>query len=94
MTSFILYFSCIPEIVRFPIINYQQDGDVVRPLADGSAPEPPEGFTIVVKDNGLMVLRKKRYRDLRKVGIGGFLAKTRTPKGANKKGKTLSFQFC
>ncbi len=59
----------------------------MRPLADGSAPEPPEGFTIVVKDNGLMVLRKKRYRDLKKVGIGGFLAKTRTPKGSNKKGE-------
>ena len=32
-----------------------------------------------------MVLRKKRYRDLKKVGIGGFLAKTRTPKTTNKK---------
>jgi hypothetical protein len=36
----------------------------------------------VVKDNGLMVLRKRRYRDLKKVGIGGFLAKTRAPKTA------------
>ena len=26
-----------------------QDGEIVRPLADGSAPDPPEGFTIVVK---------------------------------------------
>ena len=62
-----------------------KDGEIVRPLADGSAPDPPEGFTIVVKDNGLMVLRKRRYRDLKKVGIGGFLAKTRTPKQMNKK---------
>jgi hypothetical protein len=59
-----------------------QDGDIVRPLQDGTAPEAPEGFTIVVKDNGLMVLRKRRYRDLKKVGIGGFLAKTRAPKTA------------
>jgi hypothetical protein len=29
-----------------------------------------------------MVLRKRRYRDLKKVGIGGFLAKTRAPKTA------------
>ena len=65
--------------------SHHKDGDVVRPLADGSAPDAPEGFTIVVKDNGLMVLRKKRYRDLKKVGIGGFLAKTRTPKTSNKK---------
>jgi len=26
-----------------------------------------------------MILRKKRYRDLKKVGIGGFQAKTRMP---------------
>merc|ERR1712083_1039452 len=62
-----------------------KDGEIVRPLADGSAPEPPDGFTIVVKDNGLMVLRKRRYRDLKKVGIGGFLAKTRTPKSIKAK---------
>merc|ERR1712079_971384 len=62
-----------------------KDGEIVRPLPDGSAPDPPEGFTIVVKDNGLMVLRKKRYRDLKKVGIGGFIAKTRTPKSMSKK---------
>merc|ERR1719357_2085357 len=62
-----------------------KDGEIVRPLPDGSAPDPPEGFTIVVKDNGLMVLRKRRYRDLKKVGIGGFLAKTRTPKQMTKK---------
>ena len=67
------------------VLSQHKDGEIVRPLADGSAPEPPEGFTIVVKDNGLMVLRKKRYRDLKKVGIGGFLAKTRTPKTSNKK---------
>merc|ERR1712083_350689 len=62
-----------------------KDGEIVRPLPDGTAPDPPEGFTIVVKDNGLMVLRKRRYRDLKKVGIGGFLAKTRTPKQMTKK---------
>ena len=61
-----------------------KDGEIVKPLPDGSAPEPPEGFTIVVKDNGLMVLRKRRYRDLKKVGIGGFQAKVRTPKGQAK----------
>eukprot|EP00094_Tigriopus_californicus_P002578 TCALIF_02490-PA protein Name:"Similar to Kmt2c Histone-lysine N-methyltransferase 2C (Mus musculus)" AED:0.04 eAED:0.11 QI:0/0.63/0.25/1/0.81/0.66/12/0/2215 len=54
-----------------------KDGDVVRPLPDGRPPEAPEGFSVVVKDNGVMVLRKRRYRDLKKVGIGGFQAKSR-----------------
>ena len=61
-----------------------KDGDVIKPLADGSTPSAPDGFTVIVKENGVMILRKKRYRDLKKVGIGGFLAKSRS---SNKKGK-------
>ena len=53
---------------------------MVRPNADGKAPDAPDGFTVVVKENGLMILRKKRHRDLKKVGIGGFQAKSRMPK--------------
>ena len=49
-----------------------KDGDIVRPTPDGRTPEAPDGFTVVTKDNGLMILRKRRYRDLKKVGIGGF----------------------
>ena len=56
-----------------------KDGDIVRPMPDGRPPDAPDGFTVVQKDNGLMVLRKRRYRDLKKVGIGGFQAKQRTP---------------
>ena len=61
------------------ISGLHKDGDIIRPLPDGKIPEAPEGFTVVTKDNGLFVLRKRRYRDLKKVGIGGFQAKTRTP---------------
>ena len=64
--------------------NQHKDGDIVRPLPDGRPPEPPEGFSVVTKDNGVMVLRKRRYRDLKKVGIGGFQAKSRN---TNKKTK-------
>jgi histone-lysine N-methyltransferase MLL3 len=43
---------------------------------DGKAPDTPEGYT---KENGQLVLKKRRYRDLKKVGIGGFQAKGRAP---------------
>ena len=56
-----------------------KDGDTVKALPDGRPPEAPEGFTVVPKDNGVFILRKRRYRDLKKVGIGGFQAKQRTP---------------
>ena len=56
-----------------------KDGDIVKMGPNGEMPQAPEGFTIVTKENGVPVLRKRRYRDLKKVGIGGFQAKTRTP---------------
>ena len=71
---------------KMPPGNYK-DGDLVKPLADGRAPEPPDGFSIVTKENGQMFLRKRRYRDLKKVGIGGFQAKTRTPSRKPKEGE-------
>ncbi|XP_076251798.1 uncharacterized protein LOC143191021 isoform X3 [Rhynchophorus ferrugineus] len=41
---------------------------------DGS---PPEGFTIFTLENGISVLRRKRQRNLQKLGIGGFLVRMR-----------------
>lgn len=38
---------------------------------------PPEGFTIYTMENGVCVLRRKRQRNLQKLGIGGFLVRVR-----------------
>lgn len=38
-----------------------------------------------------MVLKKKRYRDLKKVGIGGFQAKTRMLNKKNSKEEMVRF---
>lgn len=38
---------------------------------------PPEGFTIIPMENGISVLRRKRQRNLQKLGIGGFLVRMR-----------------
>ena len=61
-----------------------KDGDIVKALPDGRTPEAPEGFSLVPKESGVFILRKRRYRDLKKVGIGGFQAKQRTPSRKNK----------
>lgn len=47
---------------------------------------PPEGFTIGTNEQGVTVLRKKRQRNLQKLGIGGFVVRNRTARkdGANK----------
>ena len=62
-----------------------KDGDIVKALPDGRTPEAPEGFSLVPKESGVFILRKRRYRDLKKVGIGGFQAKQRTPSRKNAK---------
>ncbi|KAL1490323.1 hypothetical protein ABEB36_013038 [Hypothenemus hampei] len=38
---------------------------------------PPEGFTIFTMESGVSVLRRKRQRNLQKLGIGGFLVRMR-----------------
>lgn len=47
-----------------------KEGMEVAPREDGKPPEPPEGFTIVTTETGALVLRKKRTRNLQKLGKG------------------------
>lgn len=46
-----------------------KEGMEIAPREDGKPPEPPEGFTIVTTESGVMVLRKKRTRNLQKLGM-------------------------
>ncbi|EDW01903.1 histone-lysine N-methyltransferase 2C [Drosophila grimshawi] len=43
----------------------------------------PEGFTISTNDDGVHILRKKRQRNLQKLGIGGFSVRNRAIKKDN-----------
>lgn len=38
---------------------------------------PPDGFTVILMETGISVLRRKRQRNLQKLGIGGFLVRMR-----------------
>lgn len=54
-----------------PPVNIQsqyREGMLVTPREDGRPPEPPEGFTIYTQENGVMILRRKRVRNLQKLG--------------------------
>lgn len=39
---------------------------------------PPEGFTTYTTESGKTVLRRKRQRNLNRVGIGGFSVRVRS----------------
>lgn len=61
-----------------------KEGMVVPPRDDGRPPEPPEGFSILTLESGVMVLRRKRVRNLQKLGIGGFVVRGRMPRAKDK----------
>ena len=62
-----------------------KDGMVLPAREDGGPPEPPEGFTISRTEAGDYVIRKKRQRNMQKIGVGGFYVKARGPKILNMK---------
>ncbi|XP_063824510.1 histone-lysine N-methyltransferase 2C-like [Ostrinia nubilalis] len=51
-----------------------KEGIIWNVATDGP---PPEGFTICTNDAGLTILRRKRQRNLNKLGIGGFVVRMR-----------------
>lgn len=53
---------------------------------------PPEGFSVCTSEAGLPVLRRKRQRNLQKLGIGGFNARFRTRKDKEEEGVDLEKQ--
>ncbi|XP_050538533.1 histone-lysine N-methyltransferase 2D-like isoform X4 [Daktulosphaira vitifoliae] len=61
-----------------------KEGMEIQPREDGRPPEPPEGFSIVTLESGVMVLRRKRVRNLQKLGIGGFVVRGRMPRSKDK----------
>lgn len=55
----------VEEAVKEEI--YREGMEVPRG-EDGKPPEPPEGFTIYTTDSGALILRRKRTRNLQKLG--------------------------
>ncbi|XP_068631112.1 histone-lysine N-methyltransferase 2C-like isoform X2 [Battus philenor] len=51
-----------------------KEGTLWNVASDGP---PPEGFTVYSIESGLTVLRRKRQRNLNKLGIGGFVVRQR-----------------
>lgn len=65
---FLILFPGLPPNANF------KEGTLWNILTDGP---PPEGFTVYTTDSGLTVLRRKRQRNLNKLGIGGFVVRQR-----------------
>lgn len=67
------------EDVKMEPLDSREEAEIYKDgmvwdRADASA---PEGFTLCTLENGTVVLRKKRQRNLQKLGIGGFTVRNR-----------------
>lgn len=69
-----LYLLYIPTFTGLSSNTNLKEGILWNVANDGPV---PEGFTIYTTDSGLTVLRRKRQRNLNKLGIGGFVVRQR-----------------
>ncbi|KAF6206908.1 hypothetical protein GE061_018144 [Apolygus lucorum] len=51
-----------------------KDGMVWGSKENGPVPSPPEGFSLSTSESGVVILKRKKQRNLQKLGIGGFSA--------------------
>ncbi|XP_026680935.1 histone-lysine N-methyltransferase 2C-like [Diaphorina citri] len=78
----------LAEAARDEPVDYKE-GSIVAPLEDGRPPEPPEGFSIHTNEAGQLYLRRKRVRNLNRLGIGGFNVRVRNVKSKDEEGSDL-----
>lgn len=66
------------EDVKMEPMDPNEEAQIYKDGMPWSSNEPPpEGFSVFTTETGLVVLRKKRQRNLQKLGIGGFSVRNR-----------------
>lgn len=82
MQNLIVIFtdSSIEDSAKLAMLGPKEDvQDIYREGMEWTKEDgpPPEGFTLYSMENGSTVLRRKRQRNLQRLGIGGFLVRVR-----------------
>lgn len=76
------------EDIKLEPLDPREEAEIYKDgmVWDKTDSAPPDGFTLCTNEQGVVVLRKKRQRNLQKLGIGGFVVRNRTVRkdGANK----------
>lgn len=62
-----------------------RDGMTLPAREDGGPPLVPDTFTVTRLESGFYLVRKRRLRNMQKIGVGGFYVKARGPKILNMK---------
>lgn len=66
------------EEIKLELMDPNEEAQIYKDGMEWSSSDPaPEGFTLSTPETGPAVLRKKRQRNLQKLGIGGFSVRNR-----------------
>ncbi|XP_052871048.1 histone-lysine N-methyltransferase 2C-like, partial [Anopheles cruzii] len=65
------------EDMRLEPLDPKEEAEIYKDGMPWNDPTPPEGFALFTTEGGTVVLRKKRQRNLQKLGIGGFFVRNR-----------------
>lgn len=66
------------EDVKLELMDPNEEAQIYKDGMTWSNTEPaPEGFSLFTNESGQVILRKKRQRNLQKLGIGGFAVRNR-----------------
>uniref|UniRef100_A0A336MIG1 Histone-lysine N-methyltransferase 2C n=1 Tax=Culicoides sonorensis TaxID=179676 RepID=A0A336MIG1_CULSO len=66
------------EDVKVDLLDPKEEAEIYKDGMPWSTTDPPpEGFSVFTTEQGTVVLRKKRQRNLQKLGIGGFAVRNR-----------------
>lgn len=66
------------EDVKVDLLDPKEEAEIYKDgMPWSSTDPPPEGFSVFTTEQGSVVLRKKRQRNLQKLGIGGFAVRNR-----------------
>lgn len=63
--------------VKVEPLDPKEEAEIYKDGMVWNDPTPPEGFALCTNEQGIVVLRKKRQRNLQKLGIGGFFVRNR-----------------
>lgn len=66
------------EEIKMELMDPNEEAQIYKDGMEWSTSDPaPEGFSLFTTETGQVVLRKKRQRNLQKLGIGGFSVRNR-----------------
>ena len=85
--------NSIEDGSKIELMDPNEEAQIYKDGMEWSTSDPaPEGFSLFTTETGQVVLRKKRQRNLQKLGIGGFSVRNRAVRTKDEEPSTSSSQ--